>query len=822
MTEKNMTPLSELLDTVRDIQGFPKGKDEDILALSDPPHYTACPNPYMDRFMAAHGTPYDETTDTYHRNPFVGDVSEGKNDPVYNAHSYHTKVPYKAIMKYIKHYTDEGDILFDGFCGAGMTGVAAQMLNRKAILSDISPIATFIAHNYNSKIDVEAFQTEVESILAEVEEECGWMYETNPKEDAFDVLRKNTSDPDVLPEKGTIINTVWSDVFICPFCNEEHVFWEQAVDKENTKVIKEYKCPECGAEIKKTDCKRAENTFFDKVLGEEITQGKQVPVLINYIYGIKRFVKRPDIQDIQLIEKINKLDIPYWIPVYKMMFKKGAWGDIWRAGYHLGISHSHHFITKRNIFVYAAFWAKSRSSICKWTLSSIQNYINKKQSYTGGGGGMPGVLYIASLVQEKNVIQVVKRKYKKILSMLSMSSYQKRNCIISLQSSTNINNIPNNSVDYIFTDPPFGANIMYSEASFLWESWLKVFTNNESEAIINKSQNKGLSEYSKLMTDSFKECFRILSHIWNAIQDSLSKAGFVVSNVSVLDKQQGSFKQVTTSMAVSKDLVISAYKPIQGFTQRFLENAGHDLEKEFISMHLSHLDPVPSVERTEQMLYSRMLSYYVQRGYAIRYNVSTFFQMLSEHFVMEDGYWFMPDQLPGYHEYKKKMKLEGISDISTGHLVLFVTDEKSALIWLNAFLEKPRTYSDISTAFNQVATTITDTMPELTSLLEENFINDNGLYRRPSSEKEKIPLSEKRRRALLKEFESLLLEASNSRKKIKTCRKEALAAGFEHCYKHDRYRDILTLAKKLDKKLLETNAELNEFIEVAEIKVEGV
>lgn len=140
---KESKPLAELLDSVRDIEGFPIGKDEDILALSNPPYYTACPNPYINDFIEEYGNPYDEATDDYHRDPFVGDVSEGKNDPIYNAHSYHTKVPHKAIMKYIEHYTDEGDIVFDGFCGTGMTGVAAQMLNRKAILSDMSPIATY-------------------------------------------------------------------------------------------------------------------------------------------------------------------------------------------------------------------------------------------------------------------------------------------------------------------------------------------------------------------------------------------------------------------------------------------------------------------------------------------------------------------------------------------------------------------------------------------------------------------------------------------------------------------------------------------------------
>jgi hypothetical protein len=63
---------------------------------------------------------------------FRKDVSEGKNDPIYNAHSYHTKVPHKAIMRYILHYTNPGDIVFDGFCGTGMTGVAAQMCGNRA------------------------------------------------------------------------------------------------------------------------------------------------------------------------------------------------------------------------------------------------------------------------------------------------------------------------------------------------------------------------------------------------------------------------------------------------------------------------------------------------------------------------------------------------------------------------------------------------------------------------------------------------------------------------------------------------------------------
>jgi len=211
----------------RKIEGFPHGETEDILNLSDPPYYTACPNPWLADFITeweaqkpvlsgVEGAAQPEDYH-YHREPFAADVSEGKNAPIYNAHSYHTKVPHKAIMRYILHYTNPGDIVFDGFCGTGMTGVAAQLCGdknvvmelgyqvkpdgsilqeetdsdgkkvwlpfsklgvRRAVLNDLSPAATFIAYNYNTPVDVVAFEQEAKRILQEVEQECGWMYET--------------------------------------------------------------------------------------------------------------------------------------------------------------------------------------------------------------------------------------------------------------------------------------------------------------------------------------------------------------------------------------------------------------------------------------------------------------------------------------------------------------------------------------------------------------------------------------------------------------------------------------------------------------------
>ena len=123
--------LRKKLPELKHIEGFPIGEDEDIINLSDPPYYTACPNPWLNDFIAEWEQEKIELEKQGKRNagfqviePYASDVSEGKNNPVYTAHPYHTKVPHTAIMRYLLHYTQPGDIILDGFAGTGMTGVA--------------------------------------------------------------------------------------------------------------------------------------------------------------------------------------------------------------------------------------------------------------------------------------------------------------------------------------------------------------------------------------------------------------------------------------------------------------------------------------------------------------------------------------------------------------------------------------------------------------------------------------------------------------------------------------------------------------------------
>ena len=126
--------LRKKLPELRLIEGFPIGEDDDIIALSDPPYYTACPNPWVSDFVAKWEKEKSQLLsegkrkyDFEVKEPYSKDISVGKNNKIYNAHSYHTKVPHPAIMKLIYHYTQPGDIIYDGFAGTGMTGVASGL-----------------------------------------------------------------------------------------------------------------------------------------------------------------------------------------------------------------------------------------------------------------------------------------------------------------------------------------------------------------------------------------------------------------------------------------------------------------------------------------------------------------------------------------------------------------------------------------------------------------------------------------------------------------------------------------------------------------------
>jgi len=410
--------------------------------------------------------------------------------------------------------------------------------------------------------------------------------------------------------------------------------------------------------------------------------------------------------------------------------------------------------------------------------------------------------------------------------------------ITNQSSSDNLWSAAENSVDYIFTDPPFGSNIIYSDLSIIWESWLRASTNTGYEAVVHRRKKRGavtLDEYRHLMTRCFHEMYRILkpgrwitvvfhnsrASVWNAIQDALAKAGFLVAQVTVMDKQQGTFKQVTSPGAVKNDLIINAYKPRRSFEERFLQRAGYGLEQEFVAQHLGMLPVAPNLERTAQMLYSKMLACYVQHGYEITLDAHRFYRLLGDHFLERDGYWFVDEEQVQEYERRKVTKhakgARGAKEAPLAQSVLFISDERSAIAWLYHFLETHKSYSEIYTAFVKALQVPEDEIPEIKALLEENFVQTNGNYKRPEL-LEQQELEARRQQRLLREFEEILEQARRGQR-LEHVRKEAMLAGFAQCYREKRFDDILRVGRRLHKRIVESSTEIYDFMDIAEAKV---
>ena len=894
----------------RKIEGFPIGADEDILALSDPPYYTACPNPFIEDFVQHYGKTYDSSV-SYSKEPFAADVSEGKNDPIYLAHSYHTKVPHKAIMRYILHYTQPGDVVLDSFCGTGMTGVAAQLCGeesvlrdlgyrvetdgtvlgqqednggiswrpiskigaRLAVLNDLSPSATFIANNYNHPENYESFEKHVSKISQEIEKALGWMYETlhntetSQELKAVESLRHGTRvELRELGVVGKINYTIWSDVFGCSECTGEIVYWNASVDSEAGALRDKFACPHCGSIQSKRTLSRAWNSSIDMLTGKPIRHAKQVPVEINYSVGTKSYSKKPSSYDFELLSHIEKIPVPEWCPTDELPF---GFNTRQPKESH-GLARVHHFYTKRNLIVLSSLYAiarNSKSSLLQDVVNNMLTRANKQSSlhvsnYFNGGGGvckghLTGTLYVPSLSPEIPATKIFSDRIKTFKRWLTVYRSKGKNAITT-NSAASLG-LKSESVDYVFIDPPFGRNIMYSEVNFIDEAWHKVFTNNISEAIESDAQSKTLDDYRGLMCAAFKEAYRVLkpgrwmtvefsntqATVWNAIQTALQEAGFVVANVSALDKKQGSFKAVTTTTAVKQDLVISAYKPNGGLEKRFSANGGsEDSVWDFTRTHLKYL-PVVKVksglleyiaERDPRIIFDRMVAWFFRHNVPIPLSTQEFQAGLAQRFLERDGMVFLQDQVS---EYDKKRIQVAIAP----QMEMFVSDERSAIDWLSDFLKRrPSTYQEISPDFiGQLGAGWKkhESKPELSALLEDSFLKYDGKGEVPSqihsylstnfkdlrgldksnpaliakaNERWYVPdpnkaqdLEKKRERTLLKEFETYKVFTG---RKIKESRLEVLRAGFRAAWANKDYKTIMSVANKLPEETLQEDEKL--------------
>ncbi len=589
---------------------------------------------------------------------YANALTAKRSGRLYSAFPYPTKISPEAIALFIATHTRPGDTVFDGFAGSGTTGLASLLCEnppialreearrlgftaewgaRNAVLYELGALGAFVSQTLTNPPDPKEFREAAENILHAAVTKYGWMY--------------GTKDPE--GKNGTIRYVIWTDVLQCPMCKHEATFWDSCVSLSPAHIASHFTCPSCAHEASLDEVERLTQETYDDLIG---TKRRLRVRQIARVYGstIKYDWSREATgHDFYLNSRIEAEPIPESVPRVDI-----PWGDLYRRGYHLGITHLHHFYTRRNLIVFGHLWERTscfngalRDALRFWLLSYNASHSTIMTRVVAKSGqknlaltsAQPGVLYVSGLPVEKNLIWGLRRKLSTIANAFEVTR-GRRGSVEVCQASSCSTHLPDHSIDYVFTDPPFGGNIPYAEVNFINEAWLGRFTDRTEEIIVSSSQEKAIPDYQNLLTAALSEANRILkpngkttlvfhsasAGVWNALQAAYTDAGFGVECAGVLDKTQGSFKQVTTNGAVRGDPVLLLGKRTAQKTKSIscVWTIAEQLRQEAVLT----FDPE---EQTAQRLYSRLVSHYLTRHQQVPIDADSFYRWHKKQHAVE-------------------------------------------------------------------------------------------------------------------------------------------------------------------------------------------
>ncbi len=507
-------------------------------------------------------------------------LPSSRSGAFYNTFPYPTKISPEAIAVYIACTTNPGDTVLDAFAGSGSTGVAALLCEhptkrmkeiaksldvtpvwgaRNAVLYEIGTYASFAIKTILSRITNSEFTEAVDGFLNKAQDLVGKLYEVT----------------DPAGATGTIRYIIWSEVLVCPNCHAEISYFERGTSRNPVQFKDEIVCPHCKKVHHIDEMPFATEEYYDASLQRQTSRKKRIPA---WIYGTTngcnwdRQATEADVSRVKEIEDNYPFnDTPQEI----------QWGELHRAGYHYGITHLHHFYTARNYIVMSKLWkltetyAENIADALKLLLLSynashctlMTRVVAKKKAKDFIlTSAQSGVLYISKLPVEKNILLGLKRKVKPFAEAYTMLQDCTGQVTIRNSSSAKMKE-SDNSIDFVFTDPPFGDFIPYAEVNQINELWLNKVTRREDEIIISASQGKDVLTYQKLLTQVFSEINRVLkpthyasivfhaakAKVWDAFSEAVTGAGLQIVLTNILDKTQASFKQVVSDGSVQGD-----------------------------------------------------------------------------------------------------------------------------------------------------------------------------------------------------------------------------------------------------------------------------
>jgi DNA modification methylase len=520
--------------------------------------------------------------------PLAMSTRGSKGTAAYLAHSYPTKVPPEAIEPFLLHHTRPGDLVLDPFCGSGMTGLAARRTRRRAILNDLSVGAVHLAANIAREADGKALHCAGQRVLDRVADAYQRWYGTTGRDGG----------------PARIDWTLWSSVYECAACGERSLLWHDAVDRETGRVAGEWPCRTCGATITK--------------LGGVATESLPAWVSVTDSHG--RYQRPPTAEDLNVLMRVSEEPLADWVPEVPLSADREMYV---RCALHLyGVTKVTDFWTPRNLRAVARLWTavneepdpRLRQALA-FAFTNTAWHATRMRRYNARGGQRPltGTLYIPQLSIEVNPAGVFRNKLGQLQRFYAEDA-EPATGIRLMNSPAQALDIADESIDYCFTDPPFGSNIFYADCAVVWESWLGAVTDLRMEAVINKSLKvtaggKSIEDYAGLMDAAFAEINRVLKpdgwttivfnssdpEVWSALRVAVERAGFDLASASHIDKTQQSFKGYKGRSGKEDvpafDIVLNVHKP--GPVRRKSKAPGGFAEAaDVLLAHLSKLPPV--------------------------------------------------------------------------------------------------------------------------------------------------------------------------------------------------------------------------------------
>jgi adenine-specific DNA methylase len=413
---------------------------------------------------------------------------------MYVMHKYWARKPHNVVREYIKNYSKKGEVVLDPFVGSGVTAVEAVKLGRKAIGIDLNPMSIFISRMTGKPADLKAIADAFTKISERCEKEIESYYKT-------DCSKCGTA--------ARVLASIWD-----------------RVEDQPTEI--RYFCPRCK----------------------------------------KKLRKELSTSDLSALRKLNKHPIRTWYP--RDEFPDGI---TFAQGSREAGPHFYDLFTKRNLRALSLLWKSIQElspgptqEFMSFAFTSMSHLASKmtptRPSRPFSSFWAINSYWVPPTYMESNVWMLYESAVNGRQGLVSakkdsnrtVTKWKEARKFGDLQNEANIflkahntlelqEIIPDNSVDYVFTDPPYGGSVPYAELCTMWALWKGFKINYNDEITINDEKN--FEYYHKMLQAAFRQVYKALKSgkyltvtfhstdikVWNSIINAVVLSGFDLEKI---------------------------------------------------------------------------------------------------------------------------------------------------------------------------------------------------------------------------------------------------------------------------------------------------